>query len=65
MSKNAGSPGRISRSEYTCGCGEHRSPEIALTPSTYSLPSPYNTLLTSPTHSFSRTPGRRNSYSSV
>ena len=30
-----------------------------MTPSTYSLPRSYSTLLTRPTHSFSRTPGRR------
>ena len=41
MSKNAGSPGRIRRSLKTCGCGEQRSPEIALTPSTYSDPRSY------------------------
>ena len=64
MSKNAGSPGRISRSLKTCGCGEQRSPEIALTPSTYSEPRSYSVLATSPTASFSRTPGRRNRYSS-
>ena len=33
---------------------------MALTPSTYSEPRSYSVLLTRPTHSFSRTPGRRN-----
>ena len=38
MSKNAWSPGRISRSEKLCGCGLQRSPETALTASTWSEP---------------------------
>jgi len=38
MSKNAWSPGRISRSVKLCGCGEQRSPEIALMASTQSEP---------------------------
>ena len=38
MSKNAWSPGRISRSVKLCGCGLQRSPEIALTASTWSEP---------------------------
>ena len=38
MSKYAWSPGRISRSENTCGCGLHRSPAIELIASTNSEP---------------------------
>ena len=38
--------------------GEQRSPEIAFTPSTCSEPRSSRTLLTRPTHSFSRIPGR-------
>src|SRR6266566_4071487 len=45
------------RSENTCGCGLHRSPEMALTASTNSDPRSYNTLLTSPTAWFSLIPG--------
>ncbi len=39
MSKNAWSPGRMIRSVKLWGCGLHRSPEIALTASTWSEPS--------------------------
>jgi hypothetical protein len=38
MSKNAWSPGRISRSVKLCGCGAQRSPEMALIASTQSEP---------------------------
>ena len=38
MSKNAWSPGRMMRSEKLCGCGLHRSPDTALTASTWSEP---------------------------
>ena len=38
MSKNAWSPGRMSRSLKTCGCGLQRSPLMALMLSTCSLP---------------------------
>ncbi len=61
MSKNAWSPGRIIRSEKTCGCGLHRSPAIELIASTNSEPISYSRLWASPTTSLSRTPGLRNS----
>ena len=61
MSKNAWSPGRMSRSVKLCGCGLQRSPEIELTASTWSLPISYSRLLARATISFSRRPGRRNS----
>ena len=57
MSKNAWSPGRMIRSVKLCGCGLHRSPEIALTASTWSEPISYRRLLASATISFSRMPG--------
>ena len=64
MSKYAVSPGRISRSENTCGCGLHRSPEMELTASTSSDPFSYRYRFTSATQSFSRMPGRSSRYSS-
>jgi hypothetical protein len=47
----------MSRSVKLCGCGEHRSPEMALMASTQSEPISYRRLLASATMSFSRTPG--------
>ena len=57
MSKNAWSPGRISRSVKLCGCGLQRSPEIALIASTQSEPMPYRRAVASATISLSFTPG--------
>ena len=57
MSKKAWSPGRISRSLKTWGCGEQRSPETALMLSTCSEPMSNSALVTSATSWLSRTPG--------
>ena len=57
MSKNAWSPGRISRSVKLCGCGLQRSPEIALIASTQSEPISYSRVVASATISLSLTPG--------
>ena len=43
---------------YTIPKDRYYVPEIAFTPSTCSDPRSYSTLLTRPTHSFSRMPGR-------
>ena len=54
MSKNAWSPGRMSRSEKTCGCGLQRSPETALMLSTCSEPMSNRAFVTSATSWLSR-----------
>ena len=57
MSKKAWSPGRMIRSEKTCGCGLQRSPETALMLSTCSEPRSNRNFVTLATSSLSRTPG--------